>query len=354
MKTDRVEWVDILKGIGIILVVIGHANWQFGAATTDMFIQKYIYSFHMPLFFFLSGYLFIKEKYPDFKKFLLKKIKTLLVPYLVFSILSVLVQIFICLKYNIKLNSFKEIVIQILYLRSKTVWNEPLWFLMCLFITEIIFYFISKCTNKAKIAISLLMCGIVGYGLSFMQKYFVLPLSFSIALVAVTFYGFGYLVKNSTIGRKVISKNIKISILSFSSNIVIGGLLNSIAIMYFMKYGNIFYFYLAAISGILAYIGISKYINNLKTLTKILSYFGINTMPILCTHYFIFVFLNRIHRLSVLFKNYISIKGYAYAILTLLLSIPIILIINKFFPQIIGKTKNKDKRIRKKIQIQYQ
>ena len=50
-KTDVVdrEYWNIVKGIGIILVVVGHLYWDF---------TQFIYLFHLPLFFFVSGYLY--------------------------------------------------------------------------------------------------------------------------------------------------------------------------------------------------------------------------------------------------------------------------------------------------------
>ena len=56
------DWVVIAKGIGIILVVIGH----FHPDTSPLYwsdIRVIIYSFHMPLFFVLSGYLYVNGKY---------------------------------------------------------------------------------------------------------------------------------------------------------------------------------------------------------------------------------------------------------------------------------------------------
>lgn len=49
-KNDRIAWIDIAKGITIILVIIGHVV-PFDSATRNV-----IFSFHMPLFFILSGY----------------------------------------------------------------------------------------------------------------------------------------------------------------------------------------------------------------------------------------------------------------------------------------------------------
>lgn len=47
MEKKRIEWVDIYKALGIILVVVGHATGAF---------NNYIYQFHMAAFFFISGY----------------------------------------------------------------------------------------------------------------------------------------------------------------------------------------------------------------------------------------------------------------------------------------------------------
>lgn len=56
---SRSVLIDVLKGIGIILVVLGHIT--FG----DQLVRKIIFSFHMPLFFFLSG---VVTRNPDSKK----------------------------------------------------------------------------------------------------------------------------------------------------------------------------------------------------------------------------------------------------------------------------------------------
>lgn len=64
MKRDNV--IDVAKGIGIVLVVFAHINF------TEP-IQFFIYSFHMPLFFIISGVLFTKEKYPSLKQFCLEE-----------------------------------------------------------------------------------------------------------------------------------------------------------------------------------------------------------------------------------------------------------------------------------------
>lgn len=65
IKKDRLDWIDLSKGLGIILVVYGHVARGVNSAGLDfdLFnqIDDVIYAFHMPLFFILSGYFFVKS-----------------------------------------------------------------------------------------------------------------------------------------------------------------------------------------------------------------------------------------------------------------------------------------------------
>lgn len=74
--SKRIEYIDIAKGIGILLVVMGHNDF----AVVSPYVYKVIYSFHMPLFFFLSGY-FINPTV-GFWNFFKKRFNALLKPYL--------------------------------------------------------------------------------------------------------------------------------------------------------------------------------------------------------------------------------------------------------------------------------
>lgn len=75
----RIEYLDSIKALGIILVVIGHYT---------SFLNSFIFLFHMPLFFFISGFLF---KYEDNKTLLQKKGKRLMTPYITYLLLFYLI-----------------------------------------------------------------------------------------------------------------------------------------------------------------------------------------------------------------------------------------------------------------------
>lgn len=88
-------WVDYAKAIGIILVVFGHVNrglHSSGINVSNLFfvnMDSIIYSFHMPLFFFLSGLFFVSSIEKSTKKnFILNKINTIFYPYVIWSLLQ--------------------------------------------------------------------------------------------------------------------------------------------------------------------------------------------------------------------------------------------------------------------------
>jgi fucose 4-O-acetylase-like acetyltransferase len=74
----RIEYLDIFRGIGIILMVMGHIGF------TGHF-DYFIHAFHMPMFFFVAGYFFNEQVEARF--FILSKIKTILIPYVSFGIM---------------------------------------------------------------------------------------------------------------------------------------------------------------------------------------------------------------------------------------------------------------------------
>lgn len=75
MSSKRISYLDILKGFGIFFVVFGHV-------IHNSILREYIWNFHMPLFFIVSG-LFHNSNI-TFRSFLLKRIKSIYIPYILF------------------------------------------------------------------------------------------------------------------------------------------------------------------------------------------------------------------------------------------------------------------------------
>lgn len=91
-KHLRIDWIDIAKGLGIILVVLGHTerglgssgiapeSWKYG-------LDFYLYTFHMPLFMFLSGLNVPHSLRAGRREFLMRKLPTIVWPYLLWSLI---------------------------------------------------------------------------------------------------------------------------------------------------------------------------------------------------------------------------------------------------------------------------
>ncbi|MDD4248349.1 MAG: acyltransferase family protein [Methanosarcina sp.] len=337
----RLRWIDTLKGIAIILVVVGHLSIY-----DDLGL--YIYSFHMPLFFFISGYLFNMKKYKDVPmKFLQNKAKTLLLPYLSFTAISYLFYITCDFLLRIYQPAFqietmlgKGLFFNLnnIFFIQKELINTPLWFLVCLFTTETLFYFISKRFYKSKynVFFYIVILSFVGYICSSYSS-IRLPWELDIAFTAIVFYATGFYF-HKYYDELFFKKGIHIFLILFIMNLLIG-FQNQRVNMLGLVYNNYILFYLSAFSGILVYFYLDQKIGSFK----ILEYYGKNSLIILGMHYLIISIL----KYSLIFSQKIlllSIDQNIVFLLTLIgffvLIVPIINIINKKFSFLLGQSDN--------------
>ena len=78
LDDGRIQWIDFAKVLGIWLVVYAH--------TPKPLFGEHIFSFHMPLFFMISGYLY---KIRNTKDELKHVVRTLIIPYILFNLLLI-------------------------------------------------------------------------------------------------------------------------------------------------------------------------------------------------------------------------------------------------------------------------
>ena len=331
----RYDYIDIMKGIGIVLVVLGHRR-------IPKNLHRFIYAFHMPLFFFISGYLFNQKLNIKFIDFFKKKFKIFIIPYFYFSIISIIVQFFL-----IRINIFnpiniKELIKGLFIIEGRPLWNVPLWFLVCLFFVQIIYFFIDKLSNKIPKYISVISITILGY--FFVTKNLFTPFKISTAFTVIIFFYAGNLFKNIENKLNIHINKINtyvISILLILLTYYLSVYKNYYVDIDLLYYGNYIMFLINAFVGIILTYLISKQLINIC----ILKFIGKNSLIIMSTHYIIFQGLQIFDR--AIFKNegyfsIISVKiAVFYTAITIILSIPLINLINNKIPFLIGKYKEK-------------
>lgn len=167
MKLDksnkRIEWIDIGKGVGILLVVFGHSFRD--SMRADYFLcdalYRFVYSFHMPLLMYLSGYMFrVKSEYylkNGTKNYCVSRLHRLMKPYLIYALFIYLV-ITICFQIGFTARllivaGYKKIGVYeflIGVLSGENPYSFHLWYIYCLTILSILGYVIWNLTYSAK------------------------------------------------------------------------------------------------------------------------------------------------------------------------------------------------------------
>lgn len=284
-KTNRFVWIDVLKGIGIFYVTFAHL-YPF------LPIEKHIYSFHMFLFFFISG--FLHKKASDISSFIQKKFISLIVPFLFWNIFATIIDIFISHDYIGSLQRF-------LTINGSLCWDRPIWFLLVLFFVEVIFLFIDRIPSNYKY-LSVIFAFIIGY---FMQNTSVF-LKLTLIPIAFVYYSLGNIL--NIINRKRRISKIYLVIIMFIAlfiNIFTSVIFNNRVSVVSAYFGNYYLCLIAGVSGIVFYFLFAQLIT-FKPLVKVLEYIGKNSMTIMCAQYFLF------YTYSFIFNRFFGIPNIWY------------------------------------------
>lgn len=285
-STNRLNCIDYLKCFAIYLVVLGHCS-------IDLELMNIIYSFHLPLFFYLSGYVFNVNKYKfDFKSFIVSRFRTLLIPYFKYCmyIILFLVIINIIKDTGIPYNFFDIIKALIMGIRFGKC-GISLWFIISLFTIQLIVLFFYRLFNNND-NIILFTAFIISFMTIYIVNgsYFRLPLYLDLSFSFLLFFEIGIISRQHNFIRKILN-NIKIIYLIFFVYLFtyflnIRYFTNAIN-PFFNMYGNPFLFYGTSISAIvILFVLASKIDTKLKEGNCFLE-IGKNTNIIYCLHQFI-------------------------------------------------------------------
>ena len=333
---DRISYVDVSKGIAIWLMIVGH-----------MYISEqmvvYIYSFHMPLFFLLSGMFFRINK--SFFDNLESAVRGLLIPYFFFSLLNLTIcwispylhpelyygmkgaDIFIAALNGILIGADRVT-------RSSFLPLNPLWFLVALFVVRILCSTISSITNNKYYWAGLtILISFLLFCITTTDVY-----SFRSAMLATPFYVIGFLICKIDFSKIRFFVSFPFFLLLVSYFIFIIPK-NGLCDLNGGVYGNcIAVYFINALVGSIIVLLLSTYVSRID---KFLEVVGRNTLVILGLHAF---FVRLMQVVSVFLFGSESMYSSLFIIIVPIIAILCCIIISdpiyRYIPLAVGRKKH--------------
>ena len=221
ITNNRLSYMDIAKGFGILCVIVGHMG--------NETINRVVFSFHMPLFFIVSGYFLSQKNTP--KEVLCRRCKQLLPPYiftcfciLLLSILKNSIGIFIGMKSinDLFFDLAKWIYASLYgagtnhYSPFRVIQIGAIWFLLAMIIGS---YIVKQIETRKNPVLWLIAVGCLGY---FSSKLIWLPWSIQSAMTASVFIYMGVLIKRYNILEECSSKIFPVALVLWINEIIKG------------------------------------------------------------------------------------------------------------------------------------
>lgn len=311
---DRIEYIDLAKGICIFLVVLDHISGYRYFSDGNYPMNDIFEQTRMPLYFILSG-LFFKDYAGGIKEFLLRKTNRILVPYIFFMVLYRLSAKAIYSLTNISIGE---------------VW-APLWFLLCLFWMNIVFatlYYIVKRFFHESLISEIILGAIVlciGVGGYLAGN---LPLNIGTAMTSLPFLWMGYLLNRKL---HLFEQRINKWWALLSSIILLSAL-------HFLYMGENYFFlnsysaplpfvYICGLMGTLAILMLSRVIKWLP----VISYIGRYSIIVLCTHMAIVKGITHLPFNGEFWQNN-TVQSFAVLALTIVCSVFFCWFLSKYLP----------------------
>lgn len=333
--SSRVEYLDLAKGFAIIIVLLYHL---FGM---HFFLSNLLQPVMLPVFYIVSGMFY--KKYGGVREFLVKKTNSLLVPFCFwYFVVSAIIPYIVHISTGYRIceyhsNSLIESIGTIFCGESTS--NGTVWYLLSIFWICILFYVIRHVSCRLFPQNDVLLTGIFcfgfgGVGLCLGYERITIPGFVDCAFTALPFFYAGYVLNNKTdIVRSEFRTNrmklFSIVLLGVFVLLLFGG---EISFVQNLVTGENWYsIHMVGIWGGFALLVISKFIVRLP----VVSYFGRNSLVILCTNSF---YIKLIYDVLGFFNVHVGGKVHMLIAVTVFLSYFLIIpLCNKYLPYFVGR-----------------
>lgn len=273
----RIPYLDVSKGLTILFVILGHT-------LPPSILRTLIYSFHMPLFFFLSGYFFRPISFPSLIR---KKSRQLLHPYYftcaALVILSALMLFVKGRAYEIPANT-QKLLFAGLYasgLDQNRSFFIPqigaIWFLWALFFALLLLNFLLRLKHSLTLLASSVVLGF------FTGRFFWLPLSIQPAMTSILYLFLGYQSRKYKLVERLKNQTVYIWLITLlwllcavpGGEIVLAG----------NEFPHPFLNLISSVSGIFTFLMTAFFLyRRTRFLSSYLQWMGTETLLILCVH----------------------------------------------------------------------
>lgn len=327
---ERIVWLDYGKAIAIYLVVLAHTALYKPA-------EGFIYTFHMPFFFFMSGYLFSYSKYPSYMEFVKRRFRQLLVPYVVINMITYLLWLLVLRSVGSDagedVGALSPLMAAVTVNATEMVHDVPLWFLAALFMVENLYYLLYRNARyRVVVTLLLLLLAVLNNTYNTVR----LPFCIDISLVALLFYRLGNVMRE----KGNILFKWYLFVLSAVVTVAVF-MLNGKVAMHANYYNNIFLFIAGGVAGCYSMAYICKQLQLLCGDRALVQTIARNTLPICAFHLIVFAVIKGIMLyLLGLSPDILSgtfLPNALFALLSMAVCLIVARVVDRFAPFVLGK-----------------
>ena len=368
--TGRVGFIDVARFYGIILVYYGHfiesaMNQHVTAAAMQ---YKFIYSFHMPLFFILAGYVAKDTTLGSgVIAYVRRRIQTRLVPYIFFAVLLIIPTLVISGNHGpLDLSTWQGYLAG---LRATFLWglpsfNIPTWFLLCIFTVEMIHLAVGRFfTTQFKLIAAMVIFYLAGSWISStfdlynpLKGRFFSYFYLQEGITVYAFYLFGIFLRRNGLfagndkpaPRTALWAITLLLVVYFTYDLNKGHFTFHVydaVVALFSSHGQLFWFALTAIAGSLMVLSLAR----ATPAPRWMSYLGGNTLVLFCLNGFFYHFVN--DPLAKFAAGYatsgilLTAIGLLVTAISILLAAPFIPLLHSYLPWLVGNRQPKGKDV---------
>ncbi len=361
--SSRIPMIDVARFYGIALVYYGHLveRMMYLGSPAAALHYKFVYSFHMPLFFLLAGFI-AKESVQDMRvgEFVKSRLASRFLPLVFFNLLLVLLSLFVARDFPpIPLENAEQYLSALkTTLTVLPVFNIPTWFLMCLITVEVLHYVVYRFlrSSEMRVVLAAVVFFLAGYALNRQVQFFDPATSmtnywfFNEAPVVYAFYLTGVLLRRREFLVVAPNRVVMAAAALVALAVVYGTYdlnqgpfyLIQAVIIVASGHGHLLWFPLTALVGSVMILLLAR----LSPSADWMTFMGRNALSLFCLNGVFYHHVNGPFAAWVM-ENFggsgavVFAAGASATVLSLALAVPLVLLLNRAVPQLVGRPREK-------------